>query len=74
VSASIQLRPTLTVTERARLFDASEIVTSSPHSNYDVSPDGRTFATVRQNPATRIMVIQNFPALVKQLERGSARR
>ena len=74
MSASMQLNPTLTVTERRRLFDVSDIVTAAPHSNYDVSPDGRTFAMVRQNPATRIMVIQNFPALVKQLERGSARR
>ncbi len=74
MSASMQLSPTLTVTERRRLFDVSDIVTSAPHSNYDVSPDGQAFAMVRQNPATRIMVIQNFPALVKQLERGSARR
>ncbi|MFN2400669.1 MAG: hypothetical protein ABR543_18840 [Gemmatimonadaceae bacterium] len=44
------------------------------HSNYDVSPDARTFAMVRQNPATRIMVIQNLPALVRQLERGATRR
>ncbi|MEO7713314.1 MAG: protein kinase [Gemmatimonadaceae bacterium] len=73
-SASMQLSPTLSVTARRRLFDVSDIVTSAPHSNYDVSPDGRTFAMVRQNPATRIMVIQNFPALVKQLERGTARR
>ena len=74
MSASMQLSPTLSVTERRSLFDVSDIVTAAPHSNYDVSPDGRTFAMVRQNPATRIMVIQNFPALVKQLERGAARR
>lgn len=70
----MQLGPTLMVTERRSLFDVSDIVTAAPHSNYDVSPDGRTFAMVRQNPATRIMVIHNFPALVQQLERGSTRR
>jgi hypothetical protein len=32
-----------------------------------VSPDGRTFVMVRNNPATRIMVIQNLPALVAKL-------
>jgi hypothetical protein len=36
--------------------------------NYDVSPDGKTFVMVRRSPATRIMVIQNLPALVKRLQ------
>jgi hypothetical protein len=35
--------------------------------DYDVSPDGRTFAMVRRSPATRIMVIQNLPGLVRRL-------
>ena len=74
MSASVSLTPALAVTGRRRLFDVSGIVTTAPHSNYDISPDGRTFAMVRQNPATRIMVIQNLPALVRQLERGATRR
>jgi hypothetical protein len=32
-----------------------------------ISPDGRTFAMVRRSPATRIMVIQNLPRLVRRL-------
>ena len=47
--------------------------TSVPHANYDISPDGRTFAMVRQNPATRIIVLQNMPALFRQLEWGKPR-
>ena len=43
------------------------MATAIPHSNYDVSPDGRTFVMVRNNPSTRIMVIQNLPALVAKL-------
>ncbi|MBL8998345.1 MAG: serine/threonine-protein kinase [Gemmatimonadetes bacterium] len=71
--ATLQLGAAATVTDRRRLFDASEILSSAPHSNYDVSPDGRTFAMVRQNPATRIIVLQNMPALFRQLERGGKR-
>jgi len=72
-AATLRLGPDVAVTDRRRLFDASDIVSSSPHANYDVSPDGRTFAMVRQNPATRIIVLQNMPALFRQLERGKPR-
>ena len=74
VSASLRLTPSLAVTGRRQLFDVSDIVTAQPHANYDISPDGRTFAMVRQNPSTRLMVIQNLPALVRELDRGGARR
>jgi len=72
-SATLSLEPTLAVTARKQLFDVTQMATTAPHSNYDVSPDGRTFAMVRQNPSTRIMVIQNLPALVRQMERGEQR-
>ena len=71
--ATLQLGSTVTVTDRRRLFDLSDILSSAPHANYDVSPDGRTFAMVRQNPATRIIVLQNMPALFRQLERAGKR-
>jgi serine/threonine-protein kinase len=73
VAASLRLEPQLAVIGRQSLFDVSDIVASSPHTNYDISPDGRTFAMVRQNPATRIIVLQNLPALVRQMERGAQR-
>jgi len=41
--------------------------TATPHANYDISPDGKTFVMVRLNPASRIMVLQNLPALVAKL-------
>ena len=72
-SATLSLEPALAVTARTQLFDVTQMSTTAPHSNYDVSPDGRTFAMVRQNPSTRIMVIQNLPALVRQMERGEQR-
>jgi hypothetical protein len=44
-----------------------DIATATPHRNYDISPDGQLFAMVRYNPSTRVMVIQNLPALVARL-------
>ena len=49
----------------------SDIATAFPHANYDLSPDGRTFVMVRLNPSSRIMVIQNLPALVRKLSGGA---
>jgi hypothetical protein len=63
--AAITTASTLAVTARQPLFSVADVATATPHRNYDISPDGRTFAMVRYNPATRIMVIQSLPALVR---------
>ncbi|MDH5235426.1 MAG: hypothetical protein OEW77_10740, partial [Gemmatimonadota bacterium] len=73
VAAALRLSPVPGVVSRKALFDVSAISSGTPHSNYDISPDGRTFAMVRQNPSTRIVVIQHLAALVAQLERGAGR-
>jgi Tol biopolymer transport system component/tRNA A-37 threonylcarbamoyl transferase component Bud32 len=67
IAAELQLGTELAVPSRRALFGVADMATAIPHSNYDVSPDGRTFVMVRNNPATRIMVIQNLPALVAKL-------
>jgi serine/threonine-protein kinase len=69
--ATVETDPALAVTARRSLFSVADIATSTPHANYDVSPDGNTFVMVRFNPSSRIMVIQNLPALVRRL-RGAA--
>ena len=68
VAAGIATTPTLRVTGRKRLFPIGDIVSSSPHANYDISPDGKTFVMARRSPAARIVVIQNLPALVHRLQ------
>jgi serine/threonine-protein kinase len=70
VSAVIQSEPELAVVSRETLFSMADVATATPHVNYDVSPDGRTFAVVRFNPSSRIMVIQNLPELVRRLGGG----
>ncbi len=71
IVATLETDPTPVVTSRRALFSVADIATATPHSNYDVSPDGQTFVMVRLNPASRIMVIQNLPALVRELGGGA---
>jgi Tol biopolymer transport system component len=70
IAAQLRAGPSPRVTERRELFSTAEYLASQPHANYDVSPDGAYFAMVRRSPSTRIMIIQNLPALVERL-RGS---
>ena len=64
--ANLRLEPELAVTGRRTLFSMADIVGTTPHANYSVSPDGRTFVMVRRSPATRVMVIQHLPALLRR--------
>jgi serine/threonine-protein kinase len=70
VAAQIATTPALGVTARKRLFPIGDIVSTAPHANYDVSPDGKTFVMVRSSPAARVVVIQNLAGLVRRM-RGS---
>jgi serine/threonine-protein kinase len=59
------------IADRRPLFGVANYVGTTPHASYDVSPDGTYFAFVRRNPASRIIVLQHFPALARQLEGSS---
>jgi serine/threonine-protein kinase len=74
MAADVRLEPAFTVTARRALFPVGDLVEAAPHANYAVSPDGRTFAMVRRSPATRIMVIQNLPELVRRLRGAGEER
>jgi len=67
VAAQIATTPTLAVTARKRLFPIGDIVSTAPHANYDISPDGKTFVIVRSSPAARVVVIQNLAALLRRM-------
>ncbi|MBC7788427.1 MAG: protein kinase [Anaerolineae bacterium] len=70
--ASVRTRPQFEVTSRRQLFEIGDIISTTTHTNYDISPDGRTFAMVRRSPSTRVMVIQNLPELVRRLRGATA--
>jgi hypothetical protein len=67
-AARIRTDPSVAVESRRTLFSVADILTTNPHVNYDISPDGKTFVMVRRSPPSRIMVIQNLPALVRRLQ------
>jgi serine/threonine-protein kinase len=51
------------------LFDAAEFEPSSPHRNYDITPDGSRFALVHQGTLSEIIMVLNWPA---EVERAAA--
>ena len=71
MEAIVRTSPQLEVTSRRELFPVPDVVGSNPHTNYGVSPDGKNFVLVMRSRATRIMVIQNLPALVQRLQGAS---
>ncbi|MEO8193786.1 MAG: protein kinase [Gemmatimonadales bacterium] len=73
MSASVTTSAGFDVTSRRALFPVTDIVVANPHANYDISPDGRTFVMVRRSPATRIVVLQNLPELVKRIRDADVR-
>ena len=72
IAASVRTTPDFEILSRRALFSMADIAPANPHANYDISPDGKTFVLVRRSPATRIMVIQNLPALVARLRGAEA--
>jgi len=66
-AATLRVAPTLGVVSQRVLFGVDEMVEGLPHANYDVSPDGQTFAMVRRSPGSHIVVIQNVAALLRRL-------
>ena len=73
-AARVDAGRTFAVASRQELFSPADYVGTQPHANYDVSPDGRYFAMVRRSPSTRIVIIQNLPALVERARGGSGTR
>lgn len=71
VDATVRFAPGFSVIGRRALFPLTDMVGAAPHANYDISPDGRTFAMIRRSPATRIVVIQNLTALLRRLRSAS---
>ena len=69
-AATVATSPRLAITSRKALFPVVEYSTATPHTNYGVSPDGKTFVLVGFNQAARVVIIQNLPELVRRLNAG----
>jgi serine/threonine-protein kinase len=66
VAAAIETAGGFTVRSRTPLFPAGNFEIATPHANWDVSPDGRSFVLVHRIAATKIIVLQNLPELVRR--------
>ncbi len=71
--AAVQAGAEFGVSSRRVLFSLADYVGTNPHPNFDYTPDGRGFVMVRRSQATRIMVIQNLPELVRRLQGAAGR-
>jgi serine/threonine-protein kinase len=69
--ATIRTSPSLALVSQQTLFSLQDMVGTAPHANFDISPDGRTFAMVRRSPGSRIVIIQNLPGLLRHLRNSS---
>jgi serine/threonine-protein kinase len=69
MAAAIEVHPTLRVLSRTPLFDMDEYEPATPHANYDVMPDGRSFLMVRLGRLSEFVYLQHWTAL---LPRASA--
>ena len=65
IAATFESGTEFKVTARNPLSSANEYAGATPHTNYDVMPDGR-FVMVRQGKLSEIVVIQNWKAEVKR--------
>jgi hypothetical protein len=73
MAAALRAEPDLAVMSQQVLFPIDEMVGGQPHANYDISPDGRTFAMVRRSPGSHIVVMQNVPALLRRLRAATGK-
>ncbi|HEY9425740.1 MAG TPA: protein kinase [Gemmatimonadaceae bacterium] len=63
VAATLALSSEPRVEARRALFDGNDYADATPHTNYDVSPDGRHFVMVRPPKNLGLVYLQNVPAL-----------
>jgi len=66
IAARVEPGAEFRVVQRTPLFEDSDYEGATPHANYDVMPDGRSFIMVRQGRFTEVSYIANWPALLRR--------
>ena len=62
IAATLTTAPQLGVASRSELFDDVFLPATSPHANYDVSPDGSHLLFLAGVDDQRLMVVYNWAA------------
>ncbi len=65
VTMSVSQR-SIVITGRRWLFPVADMIPGFSHANFDVAPDGRTFAMVWKPASDSITVLQNVSALIRR--------
>ena len=74
-AATVRKTPTFDVTARDSLFEGNYLLNVPQHANYDVSPDGKSFALLRSvGPNDQIVVAHDWKYELRERMRGSPRR
>ena len=71
MSAQVEAAPAFRIVARMPLFEDADYETATPHPNYDVMPDGKSFIMVRLGRAAEFTYLQNWPALLQGQAAGS---
>jgi len=72
IAARVTAGNDFVVASRTPLFDLSEFEPASPHANYDISPDGTSFAFVHQGALSEMVLVLNWTEEVRRLSAGRA--
>ncbi len=67
IAAEVRADPVdgLVIEDREMLFEVSEFEPAAPHTNWDLSPDGRRFALVHQGTLSEMVFVQNWTEEVR---------
>jgi len=65
IAAQVEAKPAFRIVGRTALFEDADYETATPHPNYDVMPDGKSFIMVRLGRAAEFTYLQNWPALLE---------
>jgi len=70
IAARVETGAEFRVLSRTPLFEDADLEGATPHANYDVMPDGRSFIMVRQGRFVEVSYLSNWPALLRRGEAG----
>jgi hypothetical protein len=69
IAATVENRAEFRVLFRTAPFDVAEYEAATPHANYDVMPDGKSFVMVRMGRLSEFVYLQHW---IEGLERPEA--
>jgi eukaryotic-like serine/threonine-protein kinase len=68
IAAPVEARADFQVLSRTALFDVAEYEAATPHANYDVMPDGKSFVMVRMGRLSEFVYLQSWIDGLKRSE------